>query len=356
MNKVILTIATIALCAMAAESYAQDKKAKKEAHIKIMTEHDGKKTNIDTVINLNDLEGNIHEVLKNLNLDDELKSVSEALKNVDIDIDVNGEKIEMEGLEDAMIWVGEALEDMDFDINIDEDGDNVWISSEASSGGTKSKTVMKIKTDENGYSYETIEGDEAIVDVDLDGGSGNIFIKSKDGSGENVMVFIDEDGKVEVENFGEGGDDKQIKTKVKMIELGEDGEARIIQDGDDEVDVKVFTDKDGNMETKVIVKTISMKKKAADIDAPALPGGLDLQVYPNPNNGHFVTSFRNSKKSKTTVRVFDTKGNEVYSKDLGKKAGVNSENMDLEHLRPGTYIMKIEQGKNSTSSQFVIQQ
>lgn len=354
MNKVILTIATIALCAVAAESYAQDKNGKKEAHIRIVTEHDGKKTNIDTVINLNDLEGNIHDVLKNLNLDDELKSVSEALKNVDIDIDVNGEKIELEGLEDAMIWVGEALEDMDFDININEDGENVWISSEASADGTKAKTVMKIKTDENGYSYETIEGDDAIIDVDLDGGSGNIFIKSKDGSGENVVVLIDEDGHVEVENID--GDDKQRKTKVKMIELGEDGEARIIEDGDDEVNVNVFTDKDGNMETKVIVKTISMKKKAADIDAPSLPGGLDLQVYPNPNNGHFVTSFRNAKKAKTTARVFDTKGNEVYSKDLGKQSGVNSENMDLEHLRPGTYIMKIEQGKNSTSSQFVIQQ
>ena len=354
MNKVILTLATIALCAVAAESYAQDKNGKKEAHIKIITEHDGKKTNIDTVINLDDLEGNIHEVLENLNLDDELKSVSEALKNVEINLDINGEKIEMEGLEDAMIWVGEALEDMDFDINFDEDGENVWIGCDAASAGKKAKTVMKVKTDENGYSYETIEGDDVTVDVDLDGGSGNIFIKSKDGGNENVMVFIDEDGNVEVENMD--GDDKQIKTKVKMIELGDDGEARIIEDGDDEVDVKVFADKDGNMETKVIVKTISMKKKAADIDAPALPGGLDLQVYPNPNNGHFVTSFRNVKKAKTTVRVFDTKGNEVYSKDLGKKSGVNSEYMALEHLRPGTYIMKIEQGKNSTSSQFVIQQ
>jgi hypothetical protein len=341
----------LALCSMVAESYAQDKK--NEAHIKVVTEHNGETTKIDTIINLNDLEGNIHEVLERFELDDELKEATDALKNVNIDINVDGEEIDMSGLEDAMKWVGEALEDIDFDIDFDTD-ENITITTSTSDKGTKTRTKMMVISDENGYSYETLEGDDTIVDVDLDGGEGKIIIKSKDDEAEAMTVFIDENGTVEVVGDGDDEGDKTVQTRVKMIELDAD-ESHVISDENDEVDVQVITDKDGNKEMKVIVKTIEMNRKAADIEAPELPENLNLQVYPNPNHGSFVTTFRNEKKAKTVLRIFDTKGAEVYTNDLGKIKGVYSENLDLDFLRSGNYIMKVEQGKSSTSQQFIIQ-
>ncbi|MFT4680511.1 MAG: hypothetical protein ACI9YU_000339 [Flavobacteriales bacterium] len=352
MNKLVSTIMVLALCSMVMESYAQDKAKKNEAHIKVVTEHNGKTTKIDTVINLNDLEGNIHEVLERFNLDDELKAATAALKDVNIDINVDGEEIDMSGVEEALKWIGEAMEDMDFNIDFDTD-ENITITTSTSDKGTKTRTKMMVISDENGYSYETIEGDNTVVDVDLDGGQGRIIIKSKDGSEENTTIFIDEGGTVEVVGVGEGSEDMTVQTRVKMIELDAD-EHHFITDDDDEVDVTVITDKDGNKEMKVIVKTIEMNRKAADINAPELPTNLDLQVYPNPNHGSFVTTFRNDKKAKTVIRVFDTKGAEVYTNDLGKIKGVYSENLDLDFLKSGNYIMKVEQGKSSTSQQFII--
>lgn len=342
----------LALCSMVMESYAQDKAKKNEAHIKVVTEHNGKTTKIDTIINLNDLEGNIHEVLERFNLDDELKAATDALKDVNIDINVNGEDVDMTGVEDALKWVGEAMEDMDFNIDFDTD-ENITITTSTSDKGTKTRTKMMVISDENGYSYETIEGDDTVVDVDLDGGQGRIIIKSKDGSEEDTSIFIDEDGTVEVVGDGDDSDDQTVQTRVKVIELDAD-ENHFITDDDDEVDVTVLTDKDGNKEMKVVVKTIEMNRKAADIDAPELPENLNLQVYPNPNHGSFVTTFRNDKKAKTVIRVFDTKGAEVYTNDLGKIKGVCSENLDLDFLKSGNYIMKVEQGKSSTSQQFII--
>ena len=350
MNKFVSTITVLALCAMVMESYAQDKK--NEAHIKVVTEHNGKTTKIDTIINLNDLEGNIHEVLERFELDDELKAATDALKDVNIDINVNGEDVDMTGVEDALKWVGEAMEEMDFNIDFDTD-ENITITTSTSDKETKTRTKMMVISDENGYSYETIEGDDTVVDVDLDGGQGRIIIKSKDGSEENTTIFIDENGSVEVVGDGKESEDMTVQTRVKMVEIDAD-ENHFITDDDDEVDVTVITDKDGNKEMKVIVKTIEMNRKAADINAPELPTNLDLQVYPNPNHGSFVTTFRNDKKSKTVIRVFDTKAVEVYTNDLGKVKGVYSENLDLDFLKSGTYIMKIEQGKSSTSQQFII--
>ena len=351
MNKFVSTIMVLALCAMVMESYAQDK-AKNEAHIKVVTEHNGKTTKIDTIINLNDLEGNIHEVLERFELDDELKAATDALKDVNIDINVNGEEVDLSGVEDALEWVGEALEDMDFNIDFDTD-ENITITTSTSDKGTKTRTKMMVISDENGYSYETIEGDDTVVDVDLDGGQGRIIIKSKDGSEENMSVFIDEDGTVEVVGDGDDSEDKTVQTRVKVIELDAD-ENHFITDDDDEVDVTVLTDKDGNKEMKVVVKTIEMNRKAADIDAPELPENLDLQVYPNPNHGSFVTTFRNDKKAKTVLRIFDMKGSEVYTNEIGKVKGVYSENLDLDFLKTGNYIMKVEQGKSSSSQQFII--
>ena len=146
MNKLVSTLMVLALCAMVMESYAQSKSDKNEAHIKVVTEHKGRVTKVDTVISLDDLEGNIHEVLDRFNLNDELKGASDALKDVNIDINVDGEDIDMSGMEDALEWLGEALEDMDFNIDFDTDK-NITITTSTSDSGTKNQTKVIVITD-----------------------------------------------------------------------------------------------------------------------------------------------------------------------------------------------------------------
>ena len=146
MNKLVSTLMVLALCAMVMESYAQSKSDQNEVYIKVVTEHKGRVTKVDTVISLSDLEGNIHEVLERFNLKDELKGASDALKDVNIDINVDGEDIDMSGMEDALEWLGEALEDIDFDIDFDTDK-NITITTSTSDSGTKNQTKVIVITD-----------------------------------------------------------------------------------------------------------------------------------------------------------------------------------------------------------------
>jgi len=271
--------------------------------------------------------------------------VSDELKNVDLDIVINGEQVEMDGIEDAMKWVGELMEDVTVDLS--EDDSHIFISS-----SDKSTKKMRVIIDEDSESGSTVH--EEMIDVDLDDdGKGRIIVKtiSDNGDDENVNIWIDDDGQVTVN--GKSAGDKSIRTKVKVMEL-EDGNLFFSDSDQDDVDVKVITDKDGNAETKVIVKKITRRGSSDFSNAPDLPNGLDLQIYPNPNSGKFQLTLRNEKKAKTEAVVYDSKGTEVYRKPYGKLQGEVKHVINLEHLKPGTYILKLHQGNNTNSQQFVI--
>ncbi|MGB0368456.1 MAG: T9SS type A sorting domain-containing protein, partial [Flavobacteriales bacterium] len=77
-------------------------------------------------------------------------------------------------------------------------------------------------------------------------------------------------------------------------------------------------------------------------------------VYPNPNNGQFLLTFRNDKKAKTSAVVYDSKGTEVHRTLVGNVKGLQKQQLDLSHLRSGSYILKLQQGKNTASEQFII--
>ncbi len=350
MKKVIVTI--LALGTIGFQSFAQDKKEEKhEIRVIVKTDDDGTETVVDTVINFSELEARIEAIdidaiVEEMadGLGEGWDEVADKLQDLNLDLKVNGKDYELGELEDVAEWIGEAMEGVSFELG--ENQEHIFISCD---GHDKGK--IHVVLDENSEDGILVEEGNVSVNLDEDG-KGNIIVKSigTDGNTEDLTVWIEDDGNVVV-NGGSGS--SKATANVKVMKL-EDGELIFSDEDMDDIDVKVITDKSGNSEATVLVKKIVRSSSASYKDAPELPNGLTLQVYPNPNNGQFQLTFRNDKKLKTSAVIYDSKGTEVYRNLFGKVDGLNKEQLDLTHLRSGSYILKLEQGKSTASEQFVI--
>lgn len=335
---------------------AQDKQAKDEQRrmrVVVKTSEDGKETKVDTIINFSELERKIENIDFDAIIEEFVddfernwKELSEDLQDMDINIKVDGEKHELEDLEDIAKWVGEAMEGVHFEMKDGEE--HVYIHCD----DADSKSSVRVIVDEDSKDGIFIQEENVFVDINEDG-KGNIIVKSigSNGESEDVNVWIEDDGNVVV-NGGSGTSSAKAKVKVMKLDNGQ----LLVSDGEeDDINVKVITDDAGNSEARVIVKKVVRTETADYKNAPDLPNGLSLQVYPNPNNGQFQLTFRNEKKVKTSAVVYDAKGTEVFRELIGKVSGLNKKQLDLSHLRSGNYILKLEQGKSTASQQFVIQ-
>lgn len=354
MKKLIMAALVTGICGFQAS--AQDKQEndqQRKMRVVVKTSEDGKETKVDTIINFTELEKKIEDIDFDAIIEEFVedfegnwKGLSEDLQDMDIDIKVDGEKHELKDLEDIAKWVGEAMEGIHFELKDGEE--HIVIHCD----DPTSKSNIRVIVDEDSEDGIFIEEENVVVDIDEDG-KGNIIVKSISGNGEteDINVWIEDDGNVVV-NGGSGTNSTKANVKVMKLDNGQ----LLVSDGkEDDIDVKVITDDAGNSEARVIVKKVVRKETADFKNAPDLPNGLSLQVYPNPNQGQFQLTFRNGKKVKTSIVVYDAKGTEVYRNLIGKVNGLNKQQLDLSHLRSGNYILKLEQGKNTASEQFVIQ-
>lgn len=352
MKQPIITLLAIGVLSFQA-SAQQKKEEKKEMRVIIKTDENGTETVVDTVINLSEIEAKIDAIDIDAIIDEVAAELEEgwdetakSLKKLDMDLRVNGKRYKLDELDDLANWVGEAMEGVSVDI---DDSDNISISCTGNDAHKKMTIVVDGDAREDGGIILSEENVEVNLDED---GKGNIIIKSisNDDDNEDVSVWIEDDGNVVVNG---GSASAKANAKVKVIKV-DDGTLVFSDEDSDDIDVKVITDKSGNSEATVMVKKIIKAEETSFENAPDLPNGLTLQVYPNPNNGEFQLTYRNEKKVKTSIVVYDAKGTEVFRKLLGKTVGLNKETLELSHLRSGNYILKLELGNSTASQQFVI--
>ena len=84
------------------------------------------------------------------------------------------------------------------------------------------------------------------------------------------------------------------------------------------------------------------------ISNPGL-SGIDLTVYPNPNNGQFVMQLELDHGLAVNMRIFDLVGKQVWSRDAQLPYGEFKQSVDLSNLSKGTYLIQIltEEGRMS---------
>jgi len=77
-------------------------------------------------------------------------------------------------------------------------------------------------------------------------------------------------------------------------------------------------------------------------------------LYPNPNKGNFTISFNSDNSEKINVRVFDIGGRSVFNKEY-QNNGLFNENMHLDNLQSGVYLVKVQNGSKQLTKKIVIE-
>lgn len=80
----------------------------------------------------------------------------------------------------------------------------------------------------------------------------------------------------------------------------------------------------------------------------------DFVLYPNPNKGNFTISFNSDNSEKISVGVFDIRGRSVFNKEY-QNNGLFNENMQLDNLQSGVYLVRVQNGSKQLTKKIVIE-
>ena len=75
-------------------------------------------------------------------------------------------------------------------------------------------------------------------------------------------------------------------------------------------------------------------------------------IYPNPTSGYFRILFAPVPVKKAIVKIFDTDGKLVYTKNI---QGKTSEDFDLKSYPKGIYIVRVISDKNAWAAKVSLQ-
>lgn len=78
-----------------------------------------------------------------------------------------------------------------------------------------------------------------------------------------------------------------------------------------------------------------------------------LMVYPNPNNGNFTVQFDNASTDQVDLKIYDTSGRTIFTKAFNVQ-GDFKENIQLNALQTGVYIMSIFDGERTEVKRIII--
>jgi hypothetical protein len=77
-----------------------------------------------------------------------------------------------------------------------------------------------------------------------------------------------------------------------------------------------------------------------------------VNLYPNPNNGHFSIKFSNPlQNDKSEIIITDLAGKEVYNGQVLKEETLKQ--FDLSNSKPGIYIMMIKDKEILVTKKFI---
>lgn len=81
---------------------------------------------------------------------------------------------------------------------------------------------------------------------------------------------------------------------------------------------------------------------------PSNENDFESYVYPNPNNGSFTIEFKGSTNEATTIKIFDLQGRIILEKNIGNINNQHTENIQLNDVAKGIYMLKIGNQTNGT--------
>jgi len=82
---------------------------------------------------------------------------------------------------------------------------------------------------------------------------------------------------------------------------------------------------------------------------------MDIEIYPNPNNGVFTLNLKNTSEPNIHVEILDIVGKRIHSQSINVNNTNNSTEIDLSNLSSGVYTVVVLSNNGRTSKRFVIE-
>jgi hypothetical protein len=83
--------------------------------------------------------------------------------------------------------------------------------------------------------------------------------------------------------------------------------------------------------------------------------GLSISLYPNPGKGEIHLDIGLENDETVTLTIFDLTGKKVYATANALGAGMNSLQLNLDHLSPGLYMAEVKTNEEKIIRKLVIE-
>ena len=110
-----------------------------------------------------------------------------------------------------------------------------------------------------------------------------------------------------------------------------------------------FTGDDGTLNSwsiEICTQTVTLNSESFGLE--------NFSLYPNPNNGNFTIQFNSNSGNEIKVNVHDIRGREIFNKSYDNN-GFFNENLQLDNVQSGVYLVTVEDGSRKEVKKIVIQ-
>jgi hypothetical protein len=82
--------------------------------------------------------------------------------------------------------------------------------------------------------------------------------------------------------------------------------------------------------------------------------GLEVGLYPNPNNGRFVIECSQLELKDVVLEIFNERGQLIWNREIRDQVGTLREPVDLDHAADGLYLLRVRNKSGMINKRFVI--
>ncbi len=283
--------------------------------------------------------------------------------------------IDKEAETDIQIVSGESKEDIQIDGKTLEE----FIKEVKSNGKGEVQTVIMEKhvdQDGNVTIEKTVNGEKVEPTAEeMEADQFHFETQPASESSDDVQIWIEEiETSEETESHSESKvitSNRQVEVKVFPLE-SDKVEYIINDDGDQEVVMYTYkfnTVLDGEplfLNDTFKMRDIAMVKRIQGENADESESDWqfsndeaklpieELTFYPNPTDGDFRMSFFLPQMGQTNIGIYDLAGKGVYQENLGNFEGRYDQNINLNNLESGTYILRISQNNLSLAEKIIV--
>ncbi|MFK7971422.1 MAG: T9SS type A sorting domain-containing protein [Bacteroidia bacterium] len=324
-------LSLVAIMALGTAFFAQTT-TPKNMTVKMTKNHNGVITTIDTVMEIGD-PTQIDEILGRLGID------------ADTGVPVNGENAQVVRIEvgsekdnSEHQWIQKSDKNVDVqvldlkDMNIEEMMQKMGDMDEEQKAAVM-KALERVKAMKTSGERK---GEMRIIHVDAD-----VEI-DENGESPHVMMFKSKDGKIELDQLGEG---EIMEVDVRHTEEKDGDDVRILKEIRIVIKLEDINDDD----------KAALKRAGAPV-APSISKSLQLDnliFYPNPTNDRFRLRFNSPDQGDVNIRVVNMEGKTMYSKDIPNFSGDYDEEISMEGSASGAYLLSISQNGKTINKKLV---